>query len=156
MPVPTHRRRINTEEKAKVLATAWGTELIPFLATLTFFHQDDLKKRITLLGGMDGLKKWVIIWFTPPIPKHMFSPKTFLQIILAATWLVQHSRMSLNQQRRPLSSLLYLSSFYVPTTSSGGRKWRGSPTTTTFQPWRTTCATLPRSGPTEVFFIVLK
>ena len=115
MPVPTHRTWINTEEKAKVLATAWGTELIPFLATLTFFHQDDLKKRITLLGGMDGLKKWVIIWFTPPIPKHMFSPKTFLQIILAATWLVQPSRMSLNQQRRPLSSLLYLSFFYAPT-----------------------------------------
>ena len=27
-----HRTRINTEEKAKVLAAVWGTELIHFLA----------------------------------------------------------------------------------------------------------------------------
>ena len=29
-----HRRRINTEEKAKVVAAAWGTEFIQFLAAL--------------------------------------------------------------------------------------------------------------------------
>ena len=27
-----HRKRINTEEKAKVVAAVWGTELIRFLA----------------------------------------------------------------------------------------------------------------------------
>ena len=32
-----HRRRINSEEKAKVVASVWGTEFIPFLATQTVF-----------------------------------------------------------------------------------------------------------------------
>ena len=40
-------------------------------------------------------------------------PKTFVQIILAAKWLVRHSSMSPSQQRRPLPSLLSLSLFYV-------------------------------------------
>ena len=39
-----HRRRINTDEKAKVVAAAWGIELIQFIAALAVFHQDDLKK----------------------------------------------------------------------------------------------------------------
>ena len=54
-------RRINTEEKAKVVAAAWGKELIQFLAAIAILHQDDLKKRINritdILGGMDALKK---------------------------------------------------------------------------------------------------
>ena len=41
-----HKRRINTEEKAKVVAAAWGTELIQFLAALANLHQDDMKKSI--------------------------------------------------------------------------------------------------------------
>ena len=40
-------------------------------------------------------------------------PKTFVQIILAAKWLVWHSGMSPNQQQHPLPSFLYLSFFYV-------------------------------------------
>ena len=32
------------EEKAKVVAAGWGTELIQFIAALAIFHQDDLKK----------------------------------------------------------------------------------------------------------------
>ena len=43
---PYCRRRINTEEKAKVVAAVWVTELIQFLAALDILHQDDLKKRI--------------------------------------------------------------------------------------------------------------
>ena len=39
--------------------------------------------------------------------------KTFLQIILAAKWFVRHSITSPNQQRRPLTSLLYLFFFYA-------------------------------------------
>ena len=39
-----HRKRINTEEKAKVVAAAWGTDLLQFLAALAFLHLDDLKK----------------------------------------------------------------------------------------------------------------
>ena len=42
----SHKRRINTEEKAKVVAAAWGTELIQFLAALANLHQDDMKKSI--------------------------------------------------------------------------------------------------------------
>ena len=41
-----HRRRIKTEERAKVVTAVWGTELLQFLAALAIFHQDDLKKRI--------------------------------------------------------------------------------------------------------------
>ena len=33
-----HRRRINTEEKAKVFASVWGTTFIPFLAALAVLH----------------------------------------------------------------------------------------------------------------------
>ena len=39
-------------------------------------------------------------------------PKFFVQIILAAKWLVRHSSTSPKQQRRPLPSLLSLSFFY--------------------------------------------
>ena len=39
-----HRRRIKTEEKAKVIAAAWKAELIHFFAMLAILHKDDLKK----------------------------------------------------------------------------------------------------------------
>ena len=39
-----HRRRIKTEEKAKVTAAVWGTELLHFLAAQAILHQHDLKK----------------------------------------------------------------------------------------------------------------
>ena len=45
-PTHYHRRRIKTEEKAKVVAAVWGTELIQFLAALAISPQDKLKKRI--------------------------------------------------------------------------------------------------------------
>ena len=41
-----HIGRIYTEEKAKVVAAAWGTEFILFLAALAVLHQDDMKKRM--------------------------------------------------------------------------------------------------------------
>ena len=47
-------------------------------------------------------------YFTVKLPT-----KKFLQIILAAKWLVWHSSLSPNQQRRPLHSLLSLSFFYA-------------------------------------------
>ena len=34
----THTRRINTEEKAKVVAAVWGEEFIQFLAALNVLH----------------------------------------------------------------------------------------------------------------------
>ena len=42
------RRKIQTEEKAKVVSAVWGTELIQFLATLAILYQDDLKKDMNL------------------------------------------------------------------------------------------------------------
>ena len=33
-----HRRKINTEEKAKVVDAVWGTAFIQFLAELAFLH----------------------------------------------------------------------------------------------------------------------
>ena len=44
----THRRRIKTEVKAKVIAAAWGAELIQFLAMLLLanLHQNDIKNRM--------------------------------------------------------------------------------------------------------------
>ena len=53
-PPPSHRRRIRTEEKAKVVASVWEEEFIQFLATLAVLpmtilnnrmHQDDLKEK---------------------------------------------------------------------------------------------------------------
>ena len=60
-------------------------------------------------------KKWMLIWFFTPhetttLPKLLFSQKTFLEIILAAKWIVRHSSTSAKQQRRPFASLLSVSS----------------------------------------------
>ena len=52
-----HRRRINTEEKAKVVADVWGTEFVQFLCRTNCFalgrfekqnelHQNDMKKKM--------------------------------------------------------------------------------------------------------------
>ena len=41
-----HRRRIYTEEKAKIVAAVWGTQFIQSLAALDILHQDDMKKRM--------------------------------------------------------------------------------------------------------------
>ena len=41
----THRRRIKTEVKAKVVAVIWGTGLIQFLAALDIFHQHDFEEK---------------------------------------------------------------------------------------------------------------
>ena len=39
---------IYTEEKAKVVAAVWDTEIIKFLAVLAILHQDDLMNRMNL------------------------------------------------------------------------------------------------------------
>ena len=50
-----HRRRLSTEEKAKVVAAVWRTELIQFLDTLAVLHLDSLKERIPVLYTEPGL-----------------------------------------------------------------------------------------------------
>ena len=42
----SHRRRIKTEVKAKVVASVWGKEFIHFLATLAVLLRTILKKRM--------------------------------------------------------------------------------------------------------------
>ena len=44
-----HRRRKQIEEKAKVVAAVWWTELIHFHALLAVLHQDNLKKNEFIL-----------------------------------------------------------------------------------------------------------
>ena len=43
--VYSHRRRINTAEKAKFVAAVWGAESIHFFAVLAILHLDDFKNR---------------------------------------------------------------------------------------------------------------
>ena len=43
-----HKRRIKTEEKAKVVASVWGEEFIQFLATLAILPRTILKNRMNL------------------------------------------------------------------------------------------------------------
>ena len=72
-----------TEEKAKVVATVWGMELIKF--------------RFRFSTRMIWRKGWT----------------TFLKIILAAKLLMRHSSRSPKQPRRPLPSFLSVSSSMV-------------------------------------------
>ena len=92
-----HRRRIQAEETAKVVAAVWGTELIQFLVTLDIFHQDDFEEKYEYLKGY--LVKWMLWkngWSSgshhtkPPPVQNGCSPQNFFQIILAAKLLVQH------------------------------------------------------------------
>ena len=54
-----HRRRIYIEERAKVVAAVWGTEIIKFLAALAVLHkvelhQDDMKTRMNKSYSSNG------------------------------------------------------------------------------------------------------
>ena len=46
----SHRRRIETEGKAKVVASVWGAEFVKFLAALAIFAQSIWKKRLNSAG----------------------------------------------------------------------------------------------------------
>ena len=52
------RRRINTEEKAKVVAAVWGTEYIHFLTALFILKYDDLNNRMNYTR-MIWSKGWI-------------------------------------------------------------------------------------------------
>ena len=117
-----HRRRIKTESKAKFIAAVWGTEFIKVLTPLDIFHQDDFEENVGKNKGY--LTEWML-WKNgclsgshhnkpSPYTKMDVLPKTFVQIILAANWLVRHSITSPKQQRRPsLLSLSFLTGWEV-------------------------------------------
>ena len=52
----SHKRRRNTEEKAKVVAACWETELLQFLAALAILHQDELKNRLIITLFLNSYK----------------------------------------------------------------------------------------------------
>ena len=79
-----------------------------------FSTQDDLKKRIN--RRTDAWQNGCFRKMDDPLvnttPNHHplkmdVLPKTFLQIILVAKWLVRHSSASPKKQRRPLPSLFF-------------------------------------------------
>ena len=61
----SHRRRINTEEKAKVVTAALGAELIKFLAALAILYPNNLKNRMHCTWII-----WRIVWIHPS-PQNM-------------------------------------------------------------------------------------
>ena len=82
-----HRRRISTEEKAKVIATVWGTEKIQFLVALAI--QDDVKKRMNRIkatwrnGCFDKTDVHPVHYMSNHQPSKMdVLPKTFVQTSL--------------------------------------------------------------------------
>ena len=95
-----HRRKIETEEKAKVVvAAAWGAESLHFFAALAILPQDDLKNRMNCTRTM-----WRTGWMHP-----------FLQIILVLNrWrgneLNQFCPSNRNNDDRCLFFFLYPSS----------------------------------------------
>ena len=74
-----HRRRIKTEKKEKVVAAAWGTELIQFVAAITVLYQDSLKNRInstSTIWRIGWIPRSRLIWgirWIHPIFKSFFS-----------------------------------------------------------------------------------
>ena len=58
-----HRRRIKTEEKAKVVTAVRGTELIQFLAALAISHQDDSKKRMNRIMNLAEWMLWKKLFY---------------------------------------------------------------------------------------------
>ena len=90
-----HRRRIKTEEKAKVVAALWGTELIQILAYLAIFlpewfeEKDEHKNNGNLMEWMlwkNGWSSGSPPYQTTTLPKLMISQK--LLFILAAKWVI--------------------------------------------------------------------
>ena len=62
-----HRRRINTKRRQRPLS-AWGMELIQFLAALSILHQDDMKKRMNRIMAT----LWNEFLFQNTIPTQSF------------------------------------------------------------------------------------
>ena len=97
---PSHRRWKNTEEKAKVVPTVWGTERVYSLPRLLFL----LDNRTFLTNRMNSP-------FSSNRPSAIHS---ILQIVLFQASAARNLINSVpKQQRRPLPFLLSLSFFYV-------------------------------------------
>ena len=93
-----NRRRIKSEEKAKVVTAVWETDLIQFLAALDVFHKDDFKDRMNKIKATwrNGCFEKKYDHPVHNLPNHHQTKmgvlqNTFVQIIFAAIWLVQHS-----------------------------------------------------------------
>ena len=69
-----HRRRIKTEEKAKVVAAVWGTELIQFLTII--LQQDDLKMRVNRILAAK--------WYVPQPTATTFAFSSVFNLLLCS------------------------------------------------------------------------
>ena len=65
-----HRRRIKTEEKAKVVPAVWGTEFIQFLAALAVLDQDDMKIRMNCTRMIWKKGLILLLYATPHLTAH--------------------------------------------------------------------------------------
>ena len=69
-----HRRRIKTEEKAKVIPAAWGTELIQFLAALAIWHHAGwFEEKDEYYSTMAISVDWML-WKMDDQPDHTIPP----------------------------------------------------------------------------------
>ena len=92
---------IYTEEKAKVVAAACGIELLQFLAVLAILYQDDWKNSIKCTRMIVRIYRMkIILFFQLSWCKISCASKNFINVL------------PLQQQRRPLPSILYKSFFY--------------------------------------------
>ena len=112
------RRRINTEEKAKVFAAVFGGGT-RYAAPLAFSSKEDFQKSV--LGEHPIWLGCCLMWCEQMIlfPMHPFRHVAVILFIFffKLSWckIAIASIPSIKQQRRPLPSLLYLSFMYGST-----------------------------------------
>ena len=103
-----HRRRINTEEKVKVVAAVWGDRMDSIPCRTGYFSPGWFEEKDEwwaatwwkgCFGKMDDNPVHTIPNHHPTIRGVLL--KTFVQIIIAVKWLVRHS--SMNQQPGPFA-----------------------------------------------------
>ena len=94
-----HRRRINTEEKAKVVASVWEEEFIPFLAALTVLPRTIFKNRMN--SSLSFKSSWCNSSYYSKSSQAKKLAQLGMEYILPP-----------KQKRRPLPFLLSSSFFY--------------------------------------------
>ena len=97
----THRRRIKTEEKAKVVASVWGEEFIKFPAALAIMTRTILKNRMKSSISLNHPVQF-ILYFKSSSAKQLARQ--------GIEYILPHK-----QKRRPLPFLQSLFFFYACT-----------------------------------------
>ena len=103
--LPQHGRRVNTEEKSKIVAAVWQTEFIRLLAEL-----DILRSRMIFEEQDEFFLFFKSSWCNS---SYSSNPSSAKQLARQGIEYIQSPK----QQRRPLPFLLYLSFFMLPSYS---------------------------------------